>query len=253
MSVQSNSKGKPWKPFWLSKLLVHPWARTASQEEGYSALPAHGWADPDCCEEAQKVCHLPACILPSQKNPLETSFQRDLVQVELPELFSVYSPSLEKARIVCPAPRKSGAQWINLETEGTLGPHGFLPTSRLCLRTGLCLIWSYSRGGTGGDRNEPFPKAALGLGWHEDLQKVFVLLRIPGSCTLLCPSIMGMAGKRAGAAKRGQEAPVCALCVNIDSFVLSLFSCGDLGSTYTSGNLMQQAITKPFWSSACFL
>jgi len=71
-----------------------------------------------------------------------------------------------------------------------------------------------------------------------------------GSGTLLCPTAMGMAGKRQGLRSGAQVAPVCAWC--IDSFVLSLFSYSDLASTYTSGNRTGQAVTKPFRSTACF-
>ena len=55
-----NNKGKPWKVFWPPKLLVHPMACAASQEEGYRALPDVAGQIVDCCEGARRVA---TCLL----------------------------------------------------------------------------------------------------------------------------------------------------------------------------------------------
>lgn len=90
---------------------------------------------------------------------------------------------------------------------------------------------------------------SLDLGWHEHLQKVPVLPRSSSlllPCGLLCLTMMGMAGSRAGAA------PLCAWCTNTGSPARPL-SCSQLTTTDTSGNHMAQAVAEPFWSRTCFL
>lgn len=160
---------------------------------------------------------------------------------------------------MCPAPCKSGAQQISLEVRCILRPLGFLPTSRLCLRTGLRLIWWHSRRGTGSSWNEPFPKPSLDFGWHEDLQKVPVLL-CSSSLLLDTGQLHATVSYHHGHGKEeGRGSKVWPTRPrSVQGAWTSTTSCwvssrSDLASTYMSGNRMRQAVTKPSWSSACFL
>lgn len=99
--------------------------------------------------------------------------------------------------------------------------------------------------GQGSGWNDPFPRLCWTLvNMRTCRRSLYTPVPAPscrtlGSCTLLCPTIMGMAGKRAGVAKPDSSG-LCTVHQHPRLRVESLLMKSDLASTYTSRNHMQQ-------------